>query len=193
MLLDPYQLGSGVGRAEALPGQMVKHFWITDRADPFRLGRGALVGPNNGPAQRFTLPIHQQGTLHGSAETYGCNRSRLDARLGKQAAGGLPDGSLPIRRILFGPGGLGVERGIGFISRSKCHSLFSIKDGGLIPGRSEIVCKQVVMGHVRNKSKTNQAECANRSNSSTGESSRDSDFSLASPARPGATSRPAWV
>jgi len=101
VLFDPEQLGSRVGRAEALPGQVVKRLPITERADPFRLERGALISPDNGPAQWRTLPVHQQRALHGPAETDRRDTARLDAVCAsrRRVACQMP---FPNQRVLFG-------------------------------------------------------------------------------------------
>ena len=122
MFLDPEQLGRGVRRAGAQPGQAVDRFLAARGADDIRLGRGALVGPDDAWTERFALAIHQERALHRAAEADDRDRAGRDARLLQQPSRALEDRRAASRRGLARPSS-GVDKRSGRPRRSRRSAL----------------------------------------------------------------------
>ncbi len=141
VLLDPQQLGRGVGRADAVAGELIDLGLAAALAHHLSLGRSALVGPDDGRPQRRAGRIHQQRAVHVPAEANHGHVRRAVAGLlccCDQPLCGLEQRRLPIGRVLLGPIRLGVTGIVGGEGRRN-HRAISRKQRRLVAGGAQVV------------------------------------------------------
>src|SRR5581483_220115 len=115
--------------------------------DPAFLGNGALVGPDDGAAQRSGRFVQRRTAHHLPAEDDAGHRvAAYPALLQKLARGGAHSPP-PIRRMLLGPAGVSVLGAVA-VKGAADHAASVVVERGFITRRSQVVSQNIAL-HTR--------------------------------------------